>query len=108
MAKSNENTNALIDKLTALSGVEKVFERPVFHEAVLKFDSPLKDVLRALNAQNLVGGYSLEDEYPELGNALLVCATETKTQADIDTYVNHLERILSKQETVKCPVSPKI
>ncbi len=107
-ATSNENTNTLIDKLTALPGVEKVFERPVFHEAVLKFDTPLKDVLRALNAQNLIGGYSLEDEYPELDNALLVCATETKTQADIDTYVNHLERILSKQETVKCPVSPKI
>lgn len=105
---SNENTNTLVEKLTALPGVEKVFERQVFHEAVLKFDAPLNDVLRALNAQNLLGGYSLEEEYPELGNALLVCATETKTQADIDAYVNHLERILSKQETVKCPVSPKI
>lgn len=107
-ATSNANTNTLIEKLTALPGVEKVFERSVFHEAVLKFDAPLKDVLRALNAQNLLGGYSLEDEYPELGNTLLVCATETKTPADIDAYVNHLERILSKQETVKCPVPPKI
>jgi glycine dehydrogenase subunit 1 len=105
---SHANTNALIEKLTALSGVEKAFERPTFHETVLQFDTPLNDVLRALNAQNLLGGYSLEDDYPELGNALLVCATETKTQEDMDAYVNHLERILSKQQPVKCPITPKI
>lgn len=105
---SHVNTNALLEKLTALPGVERAFERSIFHEAVLQFDTPLRDVLRALNAQNLLGGYLLEDDYPELGNALLVCATETKTQEDIDAYANHLERILSKQQPVKCPITPKI
>jgi glycine cleavage system protein P-like pyridoxal-binding family len=30
-----------------------------------------------------------------LGNALLVCATETKTQADIDAYARALDEVLS-------------
>jgi len=40
----------------------------------------------------------LQDEYPELENCLLVCATETRTDEDIDTYVNHLQGILSKHD----------
>ena len=33
---------------------------------------------------------------PELGNALMVCATETKTEADIDAYVAALGDILAE------------
>jgi len=32
----------------------------------------------------------LSEHYPELGYALLVCATETKTESDIDSYVTAL------------------
>jgi glycine dehydrogenase subunit 1 len=32
----------------------------------------------------VLGGYDLATEYPELGAALLVCATETRTSADIE------------------------
>jgi glycine dehydrogenase subunit 1 len=34
----------------------------------------------------VLGGFDLAADYPELGSALLVCATETKTAADIDRY----------------------
>jgi glycine dehydrogenase subunit 1 len=46
--------------------------------------------LRALAARGVLGGLDLAEAYPELGNALLVCATETKTTADIETYANAL------------------
>jgi glycine dehydrogenase subunit 1 len=36
----------------------------------------------------------LSDNNPELGNALMVCATETKTDADIEAYVAALRGIL--------------
>ena len=34
--------------------------------------------------------------YPELGNALLVCATETKTEADLQLFADHLARIMGR------------
>jgi glycine dehydrogenase subunit 1 len=83
----NANTNTLVSALCALPGITKAFETPFFHEAVLQLDRPVADVLAALSAQGILGGYDLSADYPELGNALLVCATETRGQADIDTYV---------------------
>ena len=83
----NANTNTLVSALCELPGITKAFETPFFHEAVLQLDRPVADVLAALSAQGILGGYDLSADYPELGNALLVCATETRGQADIDTYV---------------------
>jgi glycine dehydrogenase subunit 1 len=96
-AASHANTNALVETLTAIAGVERVFARPVFHEAVLRLDTPVAETLRALEAQGILGGYDLADHYPELGQALLVCATETRTAEDIQQYAFHLERIVSKR-----------
>jgi glycine dehydrogenase subunit 1 len=53
-------------------------------------------VLEALAARGIVGGYDLTPDYPALGNALLVCATETRTTADIDTYARTLREVLDK------------
>jgi len=96
-AKSHANTLALMSKLTAIEGVEAVFEGPGFHEAAIRISAPAGDVLRALKAQGILGGYDLSADYPELGQAILVCATETKTEADLQKYAGQLERILSKR-----------
>ena len=39
-------------------------------------------------------GFDLSTDYPELGNALLVCATETRTAADIQAYADALAETL--------------
>jgi glycine dehydrogenase subunit 1 len=102
------NTRMLVEKLSANDYVEPLFNRPYFHEAVLRFSLPLADVLRPLYAHNLLPGYDLSTDYPELGNALLVCATETRTAADIDLYVDHLNRIIERQTVAGCPVKPRM
>lgn len=94
---SHANTLALVEKLTAIKGVRRVFNRPVFHEAVLRLDAPVSDTLRALEAQGILGGYDLSEEFPNQKNSLLVCATETRTREDIEQYAFHLERIVSKR-----------
>ena len=94
-AASHANTVRLLEKLTAIEGVSRVFTRPVFHEAVLRLNRPVAQVLEELAAHGIVGGHSLKEEYPELGEALLVCATETKSEADIDAYASRLGAILS-------------
>ncbi len=94
-AASHANTVALLGKLSAIPGVTRAFSRPVFHEAVLRLSKPVSRVLRELEEANLLGGYALGEHYPELGDALLVCATETKTAADLDRYATELRRIMS-------------
>jgi glycine dehydrogenase subunit 1 len=96
-AACHANTNDLVGRITAIKGVEKVFARPVFHEAVVRLDQPAGDVLRAMEAQGILAGYNLTVDYPELGEAMLVCATETRAAADIEKYVLQLERIISKR-----------
>lgn len=94
---SHAHTMRLVTRLTQIPGVRAAFPgQPIFHEAVLRLDAPVADVLRALEAQGIIGGYSLADAYPDLADGLLVCATETKTEADIEQYAEHLARIMSK------------
>lgn len=96
-ATSQRQTSRLVAKLTALPGVELVFEGPRFHEAVLRLNRPVAGVLAALADAGIVGGLDLSVQYPELGQALLVCATETRTDEDIDAYATALATVLEKQ-----------
>lgn len=94
--RCHHNTNTLAQKLCATEGVHRCFNQPFFHEAVISFDRPVADVLSAIEAQGINGGIDLSPDYPELGNALLTCATETRTIDEIESYATHLERILSR------------
>ena len=88
------NALKLAQLLGALPGVKRTFSGPVFHEFVLKLAAPAGDVLQALRVEGVLGGLALARDYPELGNALLVCATETKREDDLGRYADHLKRIL--------------
>jgi glycine dehydrogenase subunit 1 len=87
-------THALVDALCSIKGVRTAFARPRFHEAVLLLDRPAAVVLEQLAARNILGGCDLSEHYPELGSAILVCATETKTQSDIDEYARALGEVM--------------
>ena len=87
-------TRELVAALTALPGVRAAFAGPRFHEAVLQLDRPVAPLLESLAAQGIAGGHDLSRDYPELGHALLVCATETRTTADIDLYAHALGSLI--------------
>jgi glycine dehydrogenase subunit 1 len=91
---SHANALALAVQLCAVPGVRRVFSGPVFHEFAVQFDAPVADVLHALKAQGILGGLAMTQDYPELGNAMLVCATETKRADDLARYAASMERIL--------------
>jgi glycine dehydrogenase subunit 1 len=94
-AASHRNTRELVARLTAIDGVSAAFQGPVFHEAVLRLDRPVAPVLRALAEHGILGGYDLQGDYPELGNTLLVCATETKTPEHLGQYAEALRAVLA-------------
>ena len=80
----------MVTALARLNGVRPAFNAPCVHEAVIALDRPVAPVLKALESQGILGGLNLTDYYPELGNARLVCATETKTTEDIQRYASAL------------------
>ncbi len=93
-AQSHANTLELIEQLVKIKGVERTFSGPVFHEAALTLSKPIADILNQLKQQGILGGYNLQGQYPELGNTLLVCATETKTESDLRNYAAAMQQVL--------------
>ncbi|NKF22407.1 aminomethyl-transferring glycine dehydrogenase subunit GcvPA [Solimonas marina] len=89
------NTHALLAQLTSIPGVEAVFDGAYFHEAVIRLPVPVAPVLQKLADAGIFGGYNLAKRFPELGNALLVCATETKTPEQLAQYRDALAGILA-------------
>ena len=87
-------TIELVDALTAIDGVRRAWRTPFFHEAVLRLDRPVAPVLAALAGKGILGGIDISSEYPDLGNALLVCATEMRTAVDIQAYASALAAIM--------------
>jgi glycine dehydrogenase subunit 1 len=93
-AVSHARTRELVAALTRLPGVRPGFQGAHFHEAVLQLERPVAPVLRALAARGILGGLDLAPYYPQLGHALLVCATETKTAEDIEHYRAALAEVM--------------
>jgi glycine dehydrogenase subunit 1 len=95
-AVSHANTRELVDRLSRIKGVKAAFSSAYFQECVLQFERPVAGILQALAQRNILGGFDLTEHYPQLGNALLICTTETKTDEDIELYAQALSDVLKK------------
>lgn len=92
-AACHANTMSLVKQLSKIDGVDCVFESSYFHEAVLKLNKPASEVLAALAEKNILGGYDISETYPELDNAILVCATEMRTEEEMTAYAKALAEV---------------
>jgi len=84
-----DRTSYAVDRLDALAGFSvRDAHRPHFREFVLHVERPgstAQGVLDALAADGIFGGVPLSDR------DILVCVTETHSQADIDSFATALE-----------------
>jgi glycine dehydrogenase subunit 1 len=92
---SLQRTADLLAALERVAGVERAFTGPHFHEAVLLLDRPVAPVLAALARRGILGGLDITPWVPQLGHALLVCATETKLPSDIEAYASALGEVMN-------------
>ncbi|OQX47496.1 MAG: glycine dehydrogenase, partial [Candidatus Sedimenticola endophacoides] len=106
VAACHRNTRRLVEKITQIPGVEIAFTGNYIHEAVLRLPVPVADALRSAAAHNILGGLDLGRDYPELGEALLVCATEKRSDEEIDAFAAKLERVIGLQGGTKCRLVP--
>ncbi|MBE2294950.1 MAG: aminomethyl-transferring glycine dehydrogenase subunit GcvPA [Phycisphaerales bacterium] len=93
-ATCHANMRTLVERLTQIPGVRSVFHRPVFHEAVLRLPRPAREILDGLLVHGILGGFDLSDDYPELENSVLVCATETRDETDLQRYTMALADLI--------------
>lgn len=92
-----QNTNHLVETLTGIDGVEAVYQGPRFHEAVIKLPvDDAQEAVQKMTDRGILPGFYLGDHYPDMKNAILVCATEMRTEEDINTYRDNLEAVLSE------------
>jgi glycine dehydrogenase subunit 1 len=67
-------------------GLDLRFSGRFFNECVVRpRRRSVEDALQVLLEKKILGGVALKRFYPELGDCLLVCATEMNRRADIDT-----------------------
>jgi len=86
-----------LDILSDIDGVKPKFPGRCFNEFVVEFEKPWEDTAKHLLDDEIIGGLSLENYYPELKNCALFCVTEKHTKQDIDklrdSIRDSLERI---------------
>lgn len=93
----HQRTRELQAALCAIPGVSQVFVAPYFHELVLRVDHSAASIVQTLAAQGIQAGFNLSAYYPELGECLLLCATETKTAEDIHAFAQAFANAMQKK-----------
>jgi glycine dehydrogenase subunit 1 len=68
-----------------------LFSGARFNEFVVQLKDDYGKRAQKLVQNRIIPGLQLSRFYPELGNAMLVCVTETTTKAQIDAFVKGLE-----------------
>ncbi|HVP19684.1 MAG TPA: aminomethyl-transferring glycine dehydrogenase subunit GcvPA [Spirochaetia bacterium] len=78
-------------RIAAVSGYV-VAPGEFFHEFAVRCPRPVQRIsARLYEKHGIIGGYDLGADYPELGNAMLLCCTEVNTKEQIDRLVDALE-----------------
>lgn len=93
---NHAKASQLSDRLAALPGVQLV-NRSFFNEFTVRLPKPAAPVVEALAARRILGGLPVSrllPEDPSVANLLLLAATETTTDAGIDSLVAGLKEVL--------------
>jgi len=63
---------------------------PFFHEFVVRCPRPVAEINEALLDHDIIGGYDLGQDYPELEDHMLIAVTELNYREEIDELVEAL------------------
>jgi len=89
----------LAEQLETIPGVRRRFQAPFFNEFTLELPGPARPVFVRLQSQKILAGLEPARWYPELGNSLLLCATETLKREELDRFVHALRTAVGTTDT---------
>lgn len=94
LALTNYQRAAYLRKqLEALPQVKVMKQAPVFNEFIVSFHAPLEQVQQHFRQHKIEPGLALGPYFNHLKQCLLVAVTETKSQAQLDRYVELATRL---------------
>ena len=85
-----ERAHQLADKISEVKGFEVQTRTPFFNEFVVTCPVPAGQVIEKLAQKGIGAGYNLNRADKKTHNRLLVCATEMRTEKDIQAYADAL------------------
>lgn len=88
-----ERAHRLADMIKQVKGFIATTGAPFFNEFVVTCPVPAKQVVEKLAARGIAAGYDLGSLCPQMANCLLVCATEMRSEKDLQDYVKALGEI---------------
>ncbi|NLM44786.1 MAG: aminomethyl-transferring glycine dehydrogenase subunit GcvPA [Clostridiales bacterium] len=91
--QSTQKAHYALEQLTKTGKFKPLFNKPFFKEFAITGSVESKKVNSELLKHNILGGYELEKDYPELKNSLLLCVTEKRTKKQIDKLAEVMEVI---------------
>jgi glycine dehydrogenase subunit 1 len=81
------------DSIAKLDGYELWSNEAFFNEFVVRCPQPVAEVNAHLLEHQILGGYDLGRQYPELEDHMLIAVTEMNTKYDIDALVDVLAEV---------------
>ncbi|MCO6452285.1 MAG: aminomethyl-transferring glycine dehydrogenase subunit GcvPA [Caldilineales bacterium] len=81
-------------EIAKIDGFEVASDKPFFKEFVVRCPGPVAEINQYLLEEfGIIGGYDLSQDYPHLGDAMLICVTEMNTRDEIDDLVDALREM---------------
>lgn len=92
-----QKTQYAKEQLSQIKGISIKFSGNIFNEFVCEFSKPWEDIQVELLKKDILGGYGLEGDFPELKNCAVICVTEKHKKEDIDMLATALSEITSNR-----------
>ena len=80
-------------RIDELEGYSVWNKNPFFHEFVVKCPRPVAEINAQLLDIDILGGYDLSEDYPQLKDHMLVAVTEMLSKEEIDDFVDALQEL---------------
>jgi len=82
----HERAATLLSKVATIEAITPRFDGAFFHEIVIKLPKPADRVLQQMANEGILAGFDLGRSFAGLEDCILVNATETKSDQDLDDF----------------------
>ncbi|MEG0774970.1 aminomethyl-transferring glycine dehydrogenase subunit GcvPA [Clostridium sp.] len=86
--QSMKKAHYTFNELIKTGKFKPLFDKPFFKEFAISSETSTQKLNDELYNNGILGGYSLETQYPTIKNSLLICVTEKRTKDDIERLAN--------------------
>ena len=92
--QTTKKAHYAFNEMTKSGNYKPVFDKPFFKEFVVTSEKNAEEINKKLLDENILGGYSLDKDYPQYENGILYAVTEKRTKEEIDNLISVLEGII--------------